>query len=139
MSKPILMPTKPARAAMPAVSLAEVRTAMDRIRDSIYMSPCARSEYFSQLTGSSVYLKLDNLQRTGAFKERGPFNNLWALTTEERSRGGIPAPGGNHAQGVAYRARRRGMRAEICRPLTTPLKRFSATKSYGADSQRARG
>ena len=69
MSKPILMPTKPARAAEPAVSLAEIHTAMGRIRESIYLSPCARSENFSQLTGNSVYLKLDNLQRTGAFKE----------------------------------------------------------------------
>jgi len=133
MSKPILMPSKPARAATPAVSLAEIRAAMDRIRDSIYLSPCARSEYFSQLTGNSVYLKLDNLQRTGAFKERGALNKLLTLTAEERSRGVIAASAGNHAQGVAYHAGRHGIRAEICMPLTTPLIKVSATKSYGAE------
>jgi threonine dehydratase len=133
MSKPILMPTKPARAAAPAVSLPEIRAAMGRIRDSIYLSPCARSEYFSQLTGNSVYLKLDNLQRTGAFKERGALNKLLTLTTEERSRGVIAASAGNHAQGVAYHAGRHGIRAEICMPLTTPLIKVSATKSYGAE------
>jgi threonine dehydratase len=133
MSKPILMPGKPARAVAPAVSLTEIRAAMDRIRESIYLSPCARSEYFSQLTGNSVYLKLDNLQRTGAFKERGALNKLLTLTPEERSRGVIAASAGNHAQGVAYHAGRHGIRAEICMPLTTPLIKVSATKSYGAE------
>ncbi len=127
------MPSKPARAPAPAVSLPEIRTAMDRIRDSIYLSPCARSEYFSQLTGNSVYLKLDNLQRTGAFKERGALNKLLTLAAEERSRGVIAASAGNHAQGVAYHAGRHGIRAEICMPLTTPLIKVSATKSYGAE------
>src|SRR5436305_3165243 len=133
MSRPILMPTRPARAATPAVSLAEIRTAMDRIRDSIYLSPCARSEYFSQLTGNSVYLKLDNLQRTGAFKERGALNKLLSLTAQERSRGVIAASAGNHAQGVAYHAGKLGIRAQICMPLTTPLIKVSATRGYGAD------
>src|SRR5947208_2175847 len=133
MSKPILVPTKAARAAPPAVSLAEIRTAMDRIRESIYLSPCARSEYFSQLTGNSVYLKLDNLQRTGAFKERGALNKLLSLTAQERSRGVIAASAGNHAQGVAYHAGKLGIRAQICMPLTTPLIKVSATRGYGAD------
>jgi len=133
MSKPILMPTKPARAATPAVTLAEIHAAMGRIRDSIYLSPCARSENFSQLTGNSVYLKLDNLQRTGAFKERGALNKLLTLTADERSRGVIAASAGNHAQGVAYHAGRHGIRAQICMPLTTPLIKVSATKSYGAE------
>src|SRR5437763_7782247 len=133
MSRPILMPTRPARAATPAVSLAEIRTAMDRIRDSIYLSPCARSEYFSQLTGSHVYLKLDNLQRTGAFKERGALNKLLTLSSEERAHGVIAASAGNHAQGVAYHAGLHGIRAQICMPLTTPLIKVSATKAYGAE------
>src|SRR5438309_1615740 len=133
MSKPILMPTKPARAAAPAVSLAEIRTAMDRIRDSIYLSPCARSEYFSQLTGNSVYLKLENRQRTGAYKERGALNKLLTLSAEERSRGVIAASAGNHAQAVAYHAARLGIRARICMPLPTPLIKVSATRGYGAD------
>jgi threonine dehydratase len=133
MSKPILMPSKPARAEQPAVTLNSIREAAARIRDSIYLSPCARSEGFSQLTGNSVFLKLDNLQRTGAFKERGALNKLLTLSPEEVSRGVIAASAGNHAQGVAYHAGRHGIRAQICMPLTTPLIKVSATKSYGAE------
>jgi len=125
--------TKPARAAAKGVNLSEIQAAMGRIRDSIYLSPCARSEDFSQHTGNSVYLKLDNLQRTGAFKERGALNKLLTLTQEERSRGVIAASAGNHAQGLAYHAGRHGIRAQICMPLTTPLIKVSATKGYGAD------
>jgi len=133
MSKPVLVPAKSARVDAPAVSLSAIREAMGRIRDSIYLSPCARSEYFSQHTGNSVHLKLDNLQRTGAFKERGALNKLLTLTPDERSRGVIAASAGNHAQGVAYHAGRHGIRAQIVMPLTTPLIKVSATKSYGAD------
>jgi threonine dehydratase len=133
MSRPVLMTTKPARAAAPAVTLFEIQAAMDRIRDSIYLSPCARSEYFSEYTQNSIYLKLDNLQRTGAFKERGALNKLLTLTPDERARGVIAASAGNHAQGLAYHAGRHGIRAQICMPLTTPLIKVSATKGYGAE------
>lgn len=115
------------------VTLAEVKAALCRIRESIYLSPCARSETFSRLTGNSVYLKLDNLQRTGAFKERGALNKLLTLSEKERTRGVIAASAGNHAQGVAYHAGRHGVRALICMPLTTPLIKVSATRGYGAD------
>ena len=133
MSKPILMTAKPARSAGKGVTLSEIRAAMGRIRDSIYLSPCARSEDFSQHTGNAVYLKLDNLQRTGAFKERGALNKLLTLTEEERLRGVIAASAGNHAQGLAYHAGRHGIRAQIVMPLTTPLIKVSATKGYGAE------
>ena len=132
MSKSISISAKAAPLAKP-VSLADIRAARARIRDSIYLSPCPRSENFSQLTGNSVYLKLDNLQRTGAFKERGALNKLLTLTAEERSQGVIAASAGNHAQGLAYHAGRHGIRAQICMPLTTPLIKVSATKSYGAE------
>src|SRR6266702_76074 len=115
------------------ISLADVKAAHDRIRQSIYLSPCTNSATFSQLTGNSVYLKLDNLQRTGAFKERGALNELLTLTEVERSRGVIAASAGNHAQGLAYHAGRHGIRAQICMPLTTPLIKVSATKGYGAE------
>lgn len=115
------------------ITLADIQAARERIRGSIYLSPCARSETFSQLTGNSVYLKLDNLQRTGAYKERGALNKLLTLTAEQKSRGVIAASAGNHAQGVAYHAGRHGIRAEICMPLTTPLTKVSATKGYGAE------
>ena len=133
MSKPVLVSAKSAKAGAPELSLNAMREAMARVRDSIYLSPCARSEYFSQHTGNSVHLKLDNLQRTGAFKERGALNRLLTLTPDERSRGVIAASAGNHAQGVAYHAGRHGIRAQIVMPLTTPLIKVSATKSYGAD------
>jgi threonine dehydratase len=115
------------------VTLPDIQAALGRIRESIYLSPCARSEYFSQLSANSVYLKLDNLQRTGAFKERGALNKLLTLTGEERAQGVIAASAGNHAQGLAYHAGKHGIRALICMPLTTPLIKVSATKSYGAD------
>jgi len=133
MSKPVLVHAKAAKAGNTPLSLAEIHAAMGRIRESIYLSPCARSEDLSQLTGNSVYLKLDNLQRTGAFKERGALNKLLTLSTEERDRGVIAASAGNHAQGVAYHAGRHGVRAQIVMPLTTPLIKVSATKSYGAE------
>ena len=115
------------------IALADVKAALGRIRDAIYLSPCARSEAFSRLTGNSIFLKLDNQQRTGAFKERGALNKLLTLSEEERRRGVIAASAGNHAQGVAYHAGRHGIRAHIYMPLTTPLTKVSATRSYGAD------
>src|SRR5438309_2429749 len=115
------------------VKLSDIKAALGRIRDAIYVSPCTRSETFSQLTANTVYLKLDNLQRTGAFKERGALNKLLTLSREERSRGVVAASPGNHAQGVAYHAGRHHVRAQIVMPLTTPLIKVSATKSYGAE------
>jgi len=115
------------------VTLFDVEAALARIRESIYLSPCARTDFFSQLSANSVFLKLDNLQRTGSFKERGALNKLLLLTDEERSRGVIAASAGNHAQGVAYHAGRYGIRAQICMPLPTPLIKVSATKGYGAE------
>jgi len=115
------------------ITLSDIQAALGRIRSSVYLSPCVRSETFSEVTGNSVYLKLDNLQRTGAFKERGALNKLLTLTAEEKLRGVIAASAGNHAQGVAYHAGRLGIRAQICMPLTTPLTKVSATKSYGAE------
>jgi threonine dehydratase len=115
------------------IQISDVKAALSRIRESIYLSPCARSETFSSATGNTVYLKLDNLQRTGSFKERGALNKLLTLSSEERSRGVIAASAGNHAQGVAYHAGRHGIRAQICMPLTTPLIKVSATKSYGGE------
>lgn len=115
------------------ITLNDIQAALGRIRHSIYLSPCARSETFSQSTANHVYLKLDNLQRTGAFKERGALNKLLLLTADERARGVIAASAGNHAQGIAYHAGKLGIRAQICMPLTTPLIKVSATRGYGAD------
>jgi threonine dehydratase len=115
------------------LTIQAIRDARDRIRDSIYLSPFVRSETFSQITGNSIFFKLDNLQMTGAFKERGALNKILLLTNEERRRGVIAASAGNHAQAVAYHATRRGIAAEICMPLTTPITKVSATRDYGAE------
>ena len=106
---------------------------MGRIREAIRVSPCTHSETFSTLTNNAIFLKLDNQQRTGAFKERGALNKLLTLTAEERVQGVIAASAGNHAQGVAYHAGRQGIRASIYMPLPTPLTKVSATRAYGAE------
>jgi threonine dehydratase len=115
------------------IQRSDIQGALARLREAIYLSPCPHSEAFSQATGNAVYLKLDNLQRTGSFKERGALNKLLSLSAKERERGVIAASAGNHAQGVAYHAGRHDIRAVICMPLTTPLIKVSATKSYGAE------
>ncbi len=120
-------------AASVMIGLTDIQAALGRIRDSIRVSPCTPSEAFSELTNNSIFLKLDNQQRTGAFKERGALNKLLTLSRQERDRGVIAASAGNHAQGVAYHAGRHGIRARILMPLPTPLTKVSATRAYGAD------
>jgi threonine dehydratase len=115
------------------VTLQTIKAARERIRDSIFLSPFVRSETFSRLAGNSVFFKLENLQMTGSYKERGALNKILLLTDEERSRGVIAASAGNHAQAVAYHATKRGIAAQICMPLTTPLVKVSATRGYGAE------
>jgi threonine dehydratase len=115
------------------VSLVEIERARERINGFIYCSPCAHSEEISLLTGQQVYLKLDNLQRTGAFKERGALNRILTLSDEERKRGLIAASAGNHAQAVAYHASQRGIRSVIVMPMMTPLVKVSATRGFGAE------
>ena len=115
------------------LTLRSIKDAMDRIRGSIVVTPFVHSEKFSQQTGNSIFLKLENLQMTGAFKERGALNKILLLSDEERRRGVIAASAGNHAQAVAYHATKRGIQAQICMPLTTPLVKVSATRGYGAE------
>ena len=116
----------------PRVTLRRIQEARERIHDAIAVSPCAHSHALSRLAGSPIFLKLENLQRTGAFKERGALNKLLCLTPEERKRGLVTASAGNHAQAVAYHASRIGLRAEIWMPLTTPLVKVSSTQNHGA-------
>jgi threonine dehydratase len=115
------------------VTLQNVQAARGRIRDFIYCSPAPHSDELSRLTGQSVYLKLDNLQRTGAFKERGALNRILTLSGDERQRGVIAASAGNHAQAVAYHATQRGIRSRIVMPLMTPLVKVSSTTNFGAE------
>lgn len=91
------------------------------------------SDYFSSLCGNKVYLKPENMQKTGAYKLRGAYYKISTLSEEERARGLITASAGNHAQGVAYAAKAFGCRAVIVMPTTTPLIKVNRTKSYGAE------
>ena len=92
-----------------------------------------KSSYFSELTGNKVYLKPENMQRTGAYKVRGAYYKISTLSDEERNKGLITASAGNHAQGVAYAAHKYGVKAVIVMPTTTPLIKVERTKSYGAE------
>ena len=91
------------------------------------------SDYFSELTNNQVWLKPENMQLTGAYKVRGAYYKISTMTEEERARGLITASAGNHAQGVAYAAKKYGVRAVIVMPTTTPLIKVNRTKSYGAE------
>jgi threonine dehydratase len=115
------------------INLADVVAARERVRGAIYYSPCPHSQMLSALTGQQVYLKLENLQMTGSFKERGALNRIAMLTPEQASRGVVAASAGNHAQGVAYHATKQGIRALIVMPLATPLVKVTATRGFGAE------
>lgn len=91
------------------------------------------SHTFSTMTGGEVYLKLENLQKTGSFKVRGAYYKIWKLGDKVRSTGVVAASAGNHAQGVAYAASLLGVRATIVMPSSAPLSKILATRSYGAE------
>jgi threonine dehydratase len=116
-----------------AIGLADVIAARERVNGAIYYSPCPHSQMLSGLTGQQVYLKLENLQMTGSFKERGALNRIAMLTPEQAARGVVAASAGNHAQGVAYHATKRGIRSLIVMPLATPLVKVTATRGFGAE------
>ena len=115
------------------MTLADIRAARERLGTAVYKTPCARSEMMSRATGQDVYLKLENLQMTGSFKERGALNKIATLTSQQAERGVVAASAGNHAQGVAYHATQRGIRAVIVMPLATPLVKVQATRGFGAE------
>jgi threonine dehydratase len=114
------------------VTLEDVQAARQRIADHIYVSPCARSETFSRAIGAQGFLKLENLQMTGAYKERGALNKLLTMPAAERAKGLVAASAGNHAQAVAYHAGRLGVTATIVMPEGTPLLKVANTRGHGA-------
>ncbi len=116
-----------------AITLEDVEAARVRVRHAVYLTPCGRSSALSELTGQQVFLKLENLQMTGAFKERGALNRISLMTPQQAGRGVIAASAGNHAQGVAYHATRRGIHATIVMPEPTPLVKVTATRRFGAE------
>ncbi|HJZ88013.1 MAG TPA: threonine ammonia-lyase [Polyangia bacterium] len=115
------------------ITFPDIEAARRRLGEAVYQSPCAYSETFSKRYGNKVYFKLENLQMTGSFKERGALNKLLLLAEGERRAGVVAASAGNHAQGVAYHATRLGLRATIVMPVTTPLIKVTSTRGYGAE------
>src|ERR1700751_2205267 len=114
------------------VTLADIVAARDRIAGGIYESPCVESIPLSQLTGARIYCKLDYLQPTGSFKERGARNALLQLTSEESKHGVIAASAGNHAQGVAYHGSLLGIPVTVVMPRFAPLIKVSNCRALGA-------
>jgi threonine dehydratase len=114
------------------VTLEDIETARNRIRNQIYFSPFPYSETISGMTGNRVFFKLDNLQITGSFKERGALNRLLALTEEEAKRGVIAASAGNHGMSVTFHSRRLGIDATIVMPTHAPLIKVNYVRRYGA-------
>ena len=123
------MPT----ATQSEVTLSTIEAARERIGDAIHLSPCQLSHHLTERIGLPIFLKLENLQRTGSFKERGALNKLLSLTEEERRRGVIAASAGNHAQGVAFHATKLGIRSQIVMPQATPLVKVVSTRNFGAE------
>ncbi|BCS91990.1 Threonine synthase [Metallosphaera sp. J1] len=113
--------------------LDDIFRAKERISPYIHDTPVDYSTTFSRMTQSEVYLKLENLQKTGSFKVRGAFNKILEMKEEERKRGVIAVSAGNHAQGVAYAAMTLGIRSTIVMPETAPISKYKATKGYGAE------
>ena len=115
------------------VTLQDVRAAAAALRGSVVPTPCLYSRTLSSITGAQIYLKFENHQFTASFKERGALNKLLSLTPEQRQRGVIAASAGNHAQGVAYHARRLGIPAVIVMPRYTPGVKVVHTRGHGAE------
>ena len=115
-----------------APSLEDIRAAAARLRGAIEATPFVHSRTLSQLTGADVWLKLENLQFTASFKERGALNKLLSLGEAERRRGVIAMSAGNHAQAVAYHAARLGIPATIVMPRGSPNTKIRNTQVHGA-------
>ena len=118
---------------MNQLTLDKFEEAYERVQEVILPTNLIQSDFFSQTTGNKVYLKPENLQLTGAYKIRGAYYKISTLSEEEKQRGLITAPAGNHAQGVAYAARKFGVPATIVMPVSTPLLKVNRTKSLGAE------
>ena len=108
-------------------------TAREHLKNVLLPTPLIYSPIFSEESGNNIYIKPENLQKTGAFKIRGAYNKMLKLTEAEKQRGVIASSAGNHAQGVAYAARELGIKAVIVMPKTTPLIKVQSTKKYGAE------
>jgi threonine dehydratase len=111
----------------------DIRAAAERIKGAVIRTPMLVSQTLSEIIGAEVWLKFENLQFTAAYKERGALNKLLQLSPEERQRGVIAASAGNHAQAVAYHAKRLGIPAVIVMPESTPTVKVTQTAGFGAE------
>jgi threonine dehydratase len=116
-----------------SITLADIEAARARIAGGIYVSPCVESIPLSQLTGAHIFCKLDYLQRTGSFKERGARNALLLLNDEQRKRGVIAASAGNHAQGIAYHGSLLGIPVTVVMPKFAALVKVTNCRHLGAN------
>jgi threonine dehydratase len=120
------------RAMADVVTLERIRAARERGAGVVKITPLDRSETFSALCGCDIFLKLENLQKTGSFKVRGALNKIQALDSDARRRGVITASAGNHAQGVAYAARIADVPVTVVMPEPASFSKVAATNGYGA-------
>ncbi len=118
---------------VPRVTLQQIEAARETIRGKALVTPMEGSRWLNAITGTSVHLKCENLQRTGSFKIRGATTRISHLTADERSRGVVAASAGNHAQGVALAAQTLGIKATVFMPYGAPIPKENATRSYGAE------
>ena len=114
------------------LSLAEFEQAQKTLVNVAIRTPLLKCDWLSEMTDIPVFLKCENLQRTGSFKLRGAYNRLSSLSSEERKKGVVAASAGNHAQGVAYAARELGIKATIFMPIGASLPKYQATLDFGA-------
>src|SRR5688572_20949490 len=115
------------------IGLADIEAAAARIEGAVLRTPTLPSRALSERLGMTVYVKLENLQHVGSFKERGALNKLLLMDEATRSRGVITASAGNHAQALAYHARRLGVPAVVVMPEASPIVKVSQAESHGAE------
>ncbi|MGN0327354.1 MAG: threonine ammonia-lyase [Lachnospira sp.] len=118
---------------MEELSLKKFEEAAEKVKEATLPTNLVYSEYFSNQSGNKVYLKPENMQYTGAYKVRGAYYKISTMSEDERKKGLITASAGNHAQGVAFAAKKYGVKATVVMPTTTPLIKVNRTKSYGAE------
>jgi len=116
-----------------APTLEAFQAARENVAQIAIVTPVLHSNFLTEVTGTDVFLKAENLQRTGAYKLRGAFNRISKLTADERARGVVAASAGNHAQGVALAASKLGIKATIFMPVGASLPKVQATRGYGAE------
>ena len=118
---------------MEELTLKKFEEAAEKVKEATLPTNLIFSEYFSNQTGNKVYLKPENMQYTGAYKVRGAYYKISTMSEEARKKGLITASAGNHAQGVAFAAKKYGVKATVVMPTTTPLIKVNRTKGYGAE------